>query len=113
MSKLIKFGWSPVLGTSLAACHLTTNDLVCGSPLFTVSSRFIKRSSFFTGDSPTSNSDTLVATWIFPPFLGYTVSTNNSCVAIYAYVFCGSYYVAGTARAVNRAVYGSDRPVDG
>ena len=36
----------------------------------------------FTGDSPTSNSDNLVATWIFPPFLGYTVSTNNPYAAI-------------------------------
>jgi hypothetical protein len=36
----------------------------------------------FTGLSPTSNSDTLVATWIFPPFLGYTVSTNNTYAAI-------------------------------
>ena len=49
----------------------------------------------FTGVSPTSNSsDTLVvATFIFPPYLGYTVSTNNACAAI---VRLGSYHmVAG------------------
>jgi hypothetical protein len=41
----------------------------------------------FTG--ATSNSDTLVATWIFPPFLGYTVSTNNA----YAATAYSSYHV--------------------
>ena len=34
----------------------------------------------FTGVSRTSDSDTLVATWVFPPSLGYTVSTNDLCV---------------------------------
>ena len=33
----------------------------------------------FTVVSPAS--DTLAATFIFPPFLGYTVSTNNACAA--------------------------------
>ena len=47
----------------------------------------------FTGDSPTSNSDNLaLAIWLFPPFLRYTVSTNNPCTAIMRY---GSYRVVG------------------
>ena len=38
------------------------------------------RECIFTGVSPTSSNsdhDTLVATWIFPPFFGHTVSSNN------------------------------------
>ena len=45
------------------------------------------RECIFTGGSPTSSNsdhDTLVATWIFPPFLGYTVSLNNAHAAIIA-----------------------------
>ena len=35
----------------------------------------------FTGVSspPTSDSEKLEVTWIFPPFLGYTVSTTFNC----------------------------------
>jgi len=36
----------------------------------------------FTGDS-----GTLVATWIFPPFLGYTVSKNNPFAFICGLMF--------------------------
>ena len=43
----------------------------------------------FTGVSPTGSSsdhDTLVATWIFPPYLGYTVSTSIPCAAVVALI---------------------------
>lgn len=49
----------------------------------------------FTGDSPTSNSDTLVATWILPPFVGCDVSTITHVRRSYPY---GSYHGDGAVR---------------
>jgi hypothetical protein len=79
--------------------HPILSDMKQASLPSSIAERSLARDKgcLFTG--ATSNSDTLVATWIFPPFLGYTVSTNNA-YAVTAYssyhvtvVVCGGSYL--------------------
>ena len=61
--------------------HPILSDMKQASLPSSIAERALVRDKkcIFTG---ASNSNTLVATWIFPPFLGYTVSTNNTYAAI-------------------------------
>ena len=42
------------------------------------------RQCFFSGAVPSCDSDALVATWVFPPFLGYEVSIHNISMLIFS-----------------------------
>ena len=47
----------------------------------------------FSGSTPSGDSDALVATWIFPPFLGYEVSSyyimlSNPCLSFHGLYHC-------------------------
>jgi hypothetical protein len=61
--------------------HPILSDMKQASLPSSIAERALARDKgcIFTG---TSNSDTVVATWIFPPILGYAVSTNNPYAAI-------------------------------
>ena len=42
------------------------------------------RQCIFSGAVPSCDSDALVATWVFPPFLGYEVSIHNISMLIFS-----------------------------
>ena len=46
------------------------------------------RQCVFSGVAPSGDSDALVATWVFPPFLGFKVSMQHFVHHVYAHIFC-------------------------
>ena len=75
--------------------HFILFDIKQASLPSSIAERALARDKgcIFIGVSPTGNSDTLVATWIFPPFLGYTVSTDNTYAAIVRLISLNSWWL--------------------
>ena len=46
------------------------------------------RQCIFSGVVPSGDSDALVATWVFPPFLGFKVSMQRFDPSVYSHIFC-------------------------
>ncbi|KAF8804989.1 hypothetical protein BYT27DRAFT_7011455, partial [Phlegmacium glaucopus] len=58
--------------------YLTLSDMEQAALPSSIAERALARDKrcVFTGASPTCDPNTLVATWIFPPFLGYTLAED-------------------------------------